>query len=395
VALTPDAVRGRADRLRALMADRGLEAVVVYAAQPGTGILSTTSGNTVYLADWSHPVAPTVLVLTADGEADLWSASYAHGWEWARTKPVWVERLHDIVDPASIRAVLGEAKLEGARVGLIGRSEMTVSFHAALVGDEDRWAFEDADDLLVRLKRERDDDEIELGRRAVENAEAMLEAVVEGIRREKKVFEIAADARHAARLRGSDWTDIWLGPAPNGLDVAQVSWQGDRRVQPGDLVQIVAFNAYRGRFAQLLRTGVKGKASPEVRHWVEVSMEAQQRALDTLRPGISMFDVVDAAQDALTELAPFRFGEDPYATRTGHRQGVQYAEPVDSDPFLGYLLPDRSVLEPVTVCEGMRLVVHPNFSVPGVGWFAVGDNMLVTADGAELLGEFPRECFEV
>jgi Xaa-Pro aminopeptidase len=145
----------------------------------------------------------------------------------------------------------------------------------------------------------------------------------------------------------------------------------------------------------MLRTGVKGKASGELRRWVEVSMEAEQRALDTLRPGIAMFDVVNAVQDALTELTPYRFGEDPFATRTGHRQGVQYSEPVDSDPFLAYLMPDPSALEPVTVCEGMRLVIHPNFSVPGIGWVSVGDNMLVTSDGAELLGEYPRECFEV
>lgn len=376
------------------MRERGLDAVVVYAAPLGAGIVSITSGNTRYLADWSHPYYQTALILTTEGEADLFSASYPHAWDWAKTKPVWVERLHNLVTPSAIRAVLADAGLDAGRIGLIGRSEMPVPFHTALLGDDPRLSFEDADDLLVVLKRERDESEIELGRRAVANCEAMLAAVIAGIRQGKQVFEIAADAHHAARVRGSDWTDLWLGPAPNGLDVAMTAWQGERRIEDGDLVQVVAFNSYRGRFTQLLRTGVKGRASAELRQWVEVGIEAQKRAFDTLRPGIAMFDVVNTVQDALTELTPYRFGEDPFATRTGHRQGIQYSEPVDSDPFSAYMMPDAAPLEPVPVCDGMRLVIHPNFSVPGVGWIAVGDNMLVTSDGAELLGEFPRGCFE-
>jgi len=67
---------------------------------------------------------------------------------------------------------------------------------------------------------------------------------------------------------------------------------------------------------------------------------------------------------------------------------VQHPEPVR------YLLPDTSAAERVIVKEGMRLVIHPNFSVPNVGWFSVGDNVLVTANGVERLGQYPRECFE-
>jgi Xaa-Pro dipeptidase len=397
LSLTPNVYRARADRLGELIRKRGLDAVVVFSAPSMMGTRSSTSGSTLYLADWQQAGTPTALVLTADNDAALFGASNLFGREWANVKRVWVERRFANTEPVGIRRVLDEAGLAGGRIGLLGRAEMSAPFYQGLVGGDSHFAFEDADDLLVELKRQKDQGEIELGRRAVENGEAMLAAIVEGVRKGKKVYEIAADAHHAGRYRGSDWTDVWIGPGSIPTDFATTAWQGDHRIEDGGLVQVMIYHSFNGRYVQQMRTGAKGKASPELKRWVDVAVAAQDRALEVFRPGCSMLGAVQAVHDFLDEAIPLKVGKDPSMGRNGHLQGVQYAEPGDSDPFRIHQVPgllDDPRVKAIKIFDGMRVVIHPNFSVPGLGWVGVGDNILVGSDGADLLGEFPRQCFE-
>jgi Xaa-Pro dipeptidase len=48
------------------------------------------------------------------------------------------------------------------------------------------------------------------------------------------------------------------------------------------------------------------------------------------------------------------------------------------------------VLEP-----GMALIVHPNTYHPEVGYLVLGDAVVVTQSGVEVLCRTPRELFEV
>jgi Xaa-Pro aminopeptidase len=60
----------------------------------------------------------------------------------------------------------------------------------------------------------------------------------------------------------------------------------------------------------------------------------------------------------------------------------------DSKP---HILEDvDTVLEP-----GMTLIVHPNTYHPDVGYIVLGDAIVVTEDGAEVLCKTPRQLFEV
>jgi Xaa-Pro aminopeptidase len=55
-----------------------------------------------------------------------------------------------------------------------------------------------------------------------------------------------------------------------------------------------------------------------------------------------------------------------------------------------------SILEDVeTVLEaGMTIIVHPNTYNPEAGYVVLGDSVIVTETGAEVLNTTPRELFE-
>ncbi len=48
-----------------------------------------------------------------------------------------------------------------------------------------------------------------------------------------------------------------------------------------------------------------------------------------------------------------------------------------------------------SVIAGMTLIVHPNTYHPAVGYMVLGDSVVVTKDGCEVLTGTPRELFSV
>ncbi len=82
----------------------------------------------------------------------------------------------------------------------------------------------------------------------------------------------------------------------------------------------------------------------------------------------------------------YGFGDyvtDQYTRVRGHGLGLF----ADSKPH---------ILEDVDtkLAPGMAIVVHPNTYHPEVGYMVLGDSVLVTEDGAEVLTRTARELFE-
>ena len=75
---------------------------------------------------------------------------------------------------------------------------------------------------------------------------------------------------------------------------------------------------------------------------------------------------------------------DAYTRVRGHGLGLF----VDTKPH---------ILETVTtrIEENMTMIVHPNTYHPDVGYMVLGDAVIVTAEGADVLTKTPRELFTV
>lgn len=135
-----------------------------------------------------------------------------------------------------------------------------------------------------------------------------------------------------------------------------------------------------GYFAECERTYFIGDPTPEQRRLFEVAYEAQQRAIEAVRPGVPA-RVVDAA----AREAGRRAGVEQYMVhRTGHGLGLEHHEP----PFLTY--DNELLLEP-----GMVFSVEPGVYVPGIGGFRHSDSVLVTETGFEVLTQGPKRLEDV
>lgn len=149
-----------------------------------------------------------------------------------------------------------------------------------------------------------------------------------------------------------------------------------RAIQQGDIVihsRQVALNGYR---AECERTCFVGKPTPEQERAFKVMVEAQQAAIDALRPGVAMKEVDWAARSVIQKAG---FGD--YAIhRTGHGLGLSTHE----EPYLRFD-------EEMVVEESMVFSIEPGFYVSGLGGFRHSDTVVVTSTGCRLITHYPRD----
>lgn len=166
------------------------------------------------------------------------------------------------------------------------------------------------------------------------------------------------------------WAMVQSGA--NSAHAGQFNRSTGRRLESGDLVLIELATCVNGYWSDLTRTVPVGSPKPVVEQILAVVTEAQQAAVDAVRPGVSAGHIDALARDKIAAQ-----GLSSYFTHhTGHHVGFRYHDPC----FL--ILPGESaVLEP-----GMVITIEPGVYVPERGGGArIEDNVLVTESGHEVL----------
>jgi Xaa-Pro aminopeptidase len=145
---------------------------------------------------------------------------------------------------------------------------------------------------------------------------------------------------------------------------------------PGDLLVTETSAPIWGYNAELERGMVIGPPSDEVRRLFDHTIVAQEVAFAALRPGVTCADVDNAVLRYFEkhDLIPY------WRQHVGHAIGLRNHEA----PFLD--AGDHTVIEP-----GMVFTIEPGLYAEGVGGCRHSDTVAVTADGIEILTDYPRD----
>jgi Xaa-Pro aminopeptidase len=166
------------------------------------------------------------------------------------------------------------------------------------------------------------------------------------------------------------WAMVQSGP--NSADAGRFNRSTGRRLENGDLVLIELATCVNGYWSDLSRTAAVGSAKPAVAPILDLAREAQQAAIDGVRPGVSAGEIDRLARDRIAAQGLSAF----FTHHTGHHVGFRYHDP-------GFIVaPGESArLEP-----GMVITIEPGVYVPERGGGArIEDNVLVTESGHEVL----------
>jgi Xaa-Pro aminopeptidase len=208
------------------------------------------------------------------------------------------------------------------------------------------------------------------GRRLAEVARVVPAMVREGRSERAIAAEIDAAMRETGFSRPAFETIAASGP--NGaLPHARPT---DRVLLRGDATVLDFGGVYGGYCVDLTRTVQLGAAGGGLERLYETVAQAQQAAMDAVRPGVASSSI-DTAARAVIEGRGLGAA---FGHATGHGLGLEvHEEPRIARPAAGAV---DQVLRP-----GMVFTIEPGVYVPGVGGVRLEDDVLVTENGYEVL----------
>jgi Xaa-Pro aminopeptidase len=232
-------------------------------------------------------------------------------------------------------------------------------------------------DGLRKIKTER---ELELIGRAEKIGDEAFGSLLTQLRPGMTEREAAARMDYEMKIRGAvslSFDTIMASGVNSSMPHAVPT---DKVLEKGDFLLMDFGCIYEGYCSDVSRTIVIGEADARQKEIYQTVYEAQQRALDGIRPGVTAHDC-DALGRGVIEKAGFgpNFGH-----MLGHGVGLYYHEAPVLCPS------DSSVIE-----EGMVLTVEPGIYIQGFGGVRIEDMVVVEKDGVRLLSHTPRELIEL
>ena len=359
-----------------------------------TALVVTQPANIFYLTSFHGSAG--VVVLTPDGACLITDPRYATVAQRLVSAAAGAAGLRFVqVESSYEEAVCAVLKASGvSRVG-IETAHMTVAryewLERGLAGSG--VTLRGTTGLVESLRQVKDAHELATMREAGRRISGVMREMRSGLRTGRREREVAADIDWAIRGAGFDgpaFETIVAGGPNTALPHAR---PGDRRLAPGDLVLLDFGGIYNGYCVDLTRVASLGTPDPAALAWHAAISEAHAAALAAVGPGVRA-SAVDTAARAVLERrglgAAFSHG-------TGHGLGVE----VHEAPRVGKRR--RAVPSPgsgdhaedVRLEPGMVFTVEPGVYLPGHGGVRLEDDLVVTADGYELLTDVPLDLLVV
>ncbi|HYO37817.1 MAG TPA: Xaa-Pro peptidase family protein [Geodermatophilus sp.] len=270
-----------------------------------------------------------------------------------------------------VTARLGSAPARVA-VGARTWAEHALGVHRALPGS----ALELATPVLDRLRMVKTPAEVEELAAAGAAIDRVHARMGEWLRVGRTEAEVGADIAAAILAEGHVGVDFTIvGSGPNGASPHHEL--SDRVVRAGDLVVVdIGGETATGYRSDCTRTyAVGGEPGAEVAEWYAVLQDAQEAAVDAVRPGVTAEQVDAVARDRITAAG---WGEH-FIHRTGHGIGLDTHEA----PYIvaGNDLPLEA---------GMAFSVEPGIYLAGRAGARIEDIVVCTDEGVRVLNRGPR-----
>ena len=340
-------------------------------------LVVTAPSNIRYLTN--HGGSAGVLVVTGDAMHLLIDFRYREAVRMLQASPSACPSLR----PWDVSGSYDEALLDclgqlGVSTAGFESPHLTVARHDWLVRTASArklpLVFRSTGGIVETARMVKDDAEIDALREAARRLTPVAQAAFSMVRPGVSERAVAARIENAMRDAGYERTafDTIVASGPNGALPHHRA--GDRKFETGDLVVLDFGGVLDGYCSDLTRTVVVAPPSAEAQRVFAAVREAQQAAIEAVRPGIATTDVDRAARRVLETHG---LGE-AFGHGTGHGLGLDvHEEPRVTRP--------RADVAPVPLEPGMVFTIEPGAYLPGWGGVRIEDDVLVTEHGCDVL----------
>jgi Xaa-Pro aminopeptidase len=301
------------------------------------------------------------------------------GWVTIRIKEnTMVELVAQVFKEAKVNRVGFEANSTTfGQVDAIDRAVKELK-KASSNGDRHELELVPLEDVMINIRKVKDDHEVDLIRKSIDIAEQAFEAIRPEIKVGQSENWVAGQLIAELRARGA--ADVSFSPivaaGPNSSLPHYKPGEREVTITKDQPVLVDWGGIYRGYCSDLTRMVFLGKVNPKLKQIYKVALEAHDAAIKFLRPGVTTLQADRIARDVIEAAG---FGKE-----FGHGLGHGFGRQVHEQPRLSKWAPEEE-LRP-----GMIITIEPGIYLPGVGGVRIEDDVLITHSSNEVLSSLDR-----
>ncbi len=262
-------------------------------------------------------------------------------------------------------------------IGRIGFEEDYISFktYGNLSSELGSESLAPLEGLTETLRMYKDDYEKEQLKKAAEIADNAFDHILGCIRPGVTELEIAAELEYHMKKQGATGASFEIIVASGKRSSLPHGTASEKRIEYGDAVTLDFGAIYKNYRSDMTRTVFVGKPDEELKRIYETVLEAQLRALESIRAGLSGREADAVARDII-DRAGYKgcFGHG-----LGHGVGLEIHEEPRLSPSGGRILG-----------SGMAVTVEPGIYIAGKGGVRIEDLVFITDSGPEILSRSPK-----
>lgn len=235
-------------------------------------------------------------------------------------------------------------------------------------------------EIIEKFRETKNSSELQAIYKAVEIADKAFEHILGYLKPGIKERDVANELEYFMKKMGSDrpaFDSIVASGARAALPHGVAS---EKILEKGDLVVLDFGAVYQGYHSDITRTVVLGKASEQQKNIYETVLEAQLRAIDKIKPGVTCMDVDAVARNFITEKG--------YGSNFGHGLGHSVGLAIHEKPSLAPR--DSRILT-----QGNVVTVEPGIYIEGWGGVRIEDIVTVTEDSAIVITKATKKLYEL
>jgi Xaa-Pro aminopeptidase len=230
--------------------------------------------------------------------------------------------------------------------------------------------------ILEKIRMYKDENEVSVIQEALRIAEDAFAHILGYIRPGVRELDIALELEFFMRKQGASGSAFEMIVASGPRGALPHGRATERVIQAGEMVTMDFGAVYQGYNSDITRTVSVGEPDPKMKEIYEIVLRAQKAGVEALRPGVTGQEADAVTRDIIREAG---YG-DAYGHSAGHGLGLEVHE-----------LPNLSPTSPFVLEPGMLVTMEPGIYISGLGGVRIEDDVLITAEGHEVLNRSTKE----
>jgi Xaa-Pro aminopeptidase len=230
--------------------------------------------------------------------------------------------------------------------------------------------------IVKELRMVKDADELAVMREAARIADQAFSKILSDIKPGVRENEISFKLEFYMRELGATSSSFDMIVASGKRSALPHGVASDKVLELGDLVTLDFGAFYQGYASDITRTVMLGRPSEKQKEIYDIVLEACNRTIAALRPGMTGKEADAVARDYIRAHGYGEF----FGHSTGHGLGMEVHE-----------LPMLSSRGDMVLQPNMVVTVEPGIYLPEVGGVRIEDDVVITETGCEALNQSSKE----